>query len=175
MGGLKNCKRILSFIPRCHDNGWSDHDTFHRTSYREYVISRPDLYSLLWRYVPRECILLGKRVLSFQDTDDGITVRCSDNSAYEADILVGADGAYSAVRQHMFKTLKATGKLPSVDDVALPFSCVCLVGQTTVLDPEDFSDLKSKFCEYYSILGVQNMCTVSDVSQFSLVFVAISS
>ncbi|KAF9387531.1 hypothetical protein CPB97_002432 [Podila verticillata] len=119
----------------------------------------PDLYSLLWRYVPRECILLGKRVLSFQDTDDGITVRCSDNSAYEADILVGADGAYSAVRQHMFKTLKATGKLPSVDDVALPFSCVCLVGQTTVLDPEDFPDLKSKFCEYYSILGVQNMCT----------------
>lgn len=113
-------------------------------------------------------------MLSFQDADDGITVRCSDNSAYEADILVGADGAYSAVRQHMFKTLKATGNLPSDDDVALPFSCVCLVGQTTVLDPEDFPDLKSKFCEYYSILGVQNKCTVSKLLQFSLAFAAIS-
>lgn len=112
-------------------------------------------------------------MLSFQETGDGITVRCSDNSEYQGDILVGADGAYSAVRQHLFKNLKATGDLPSVDDVPLPFSCVCLVGQTTVLDPEDFPDLKSEFCKYYSILGVQNMCTVSEVPASLVAFVAI--
>ncbi|KAF9292662.1 hypothetical protein BGZ74_000216 [Mortierella antarctica] len=142
------------------DYGWLEKVT----TYREYVISRPDLYGLLWRQIPRECILLGKRVLSFQETGDGITVRCSDNSEYQGDILVGADGAYSAVRQHLFKNLKATGDLPSVDDVPLPFSCVCLVGQTTVLDPEDFPDLKSEFCKYYSILGVQNMCTTAKMN-----------
>ncbi|KAG0011321.1 hypothetical protein BGZ82_003050 [Podila clonocystis] len=46
--------------------------------------------------VPRERILLGKRVLSSIQNEDSVLVRCSDNSSYQGDILVGADGAYSA-------------------------------------------------------------------------------
>lgn len=87
-------------------------------------------------------------------------VRCSDNSTYLAEILVGADGAYSAVRQHLYKDLKVKKKLPASDDVSLPFSCVCLVGQTTELDPEEFPHMKEESSQMNTILGVSTMCTV---------------
>ncbi|KAG0339943.1 hypothetical protein BG000_001028 [Podila horticola] len=128
------------------------------TTYKTFIVPRPDLYDILWRHVPRENILLGKRILSFKQNDHGVTIRCSDNSTYDGDILVGADGAYSAVRQNLFKQLKAVEKLPASDDVTLPFSCVCLVGQTEPLDPEEFPHLKEEYCKDYSILG-KDMCT----------------
>ncbi|KAG0085038.1 hypothetical protein BGZ93_000883 [Podila epicladia] len=110
--------------------------------YGQYIISRPDLYDLLINSIPRERILLGKRILSSVQNRDSVMVRCSDNSSYHGDTLVGADGAYSAVRQNLYKSLKEKEKLPASDDVALPFSCVCLVGQTVPLDPEEFPELK---------------------------------
>ncbi|KAG0347637.1 hypothetical protein BG005_011968 [Podila minutissima] len=134
------------------------------TSYREYVFSRPDLHDLLWRHVPREKIHLGKKIVSFDQDSKDVLVRCSDGSTYQGHILVGADGAYSAVRHHLFKTLKQGGSLPAADDVVLPFNSVCLVGQTEVLDPEEFQDLKSSCSEYYSILGEDNKCTPQSVN-----------
>ncbi|KAG0029854.1 hypothetical protein BGZ81_003344 [Podila clonocystis] len=126
----------------------------------EYVISRPELYDLLFNSIPRERIQLGKRVLSYVENEKEVMVRCSDNSTYNAEILVGADGAYSAVRQHMYKALKAKSKLPASDDVSLPFSCVCLVGQTVELDPEEFPHMKEEASQMNLILGVSTMCTV---------------
>ncbi|KAF9212226.1 hypothetical protein BGZ59_007072 [Podila verticillata] len=108
------------------------------SGYKTYAISRPELYDLLWRHIPRERIHLGKRVLSFQQDDNDVKIRCSDNQTHHGDILVGSDGAYSAVRQHMYKELRVLNKLPASDDVPRPFSCVCLVGQTVPLDPEEF-------------------------------------
>ncbi|KAG0084402.1 hypothetical protein BGZ93_001261 [Podila epicladia] len=119
----------------------------------------PDLYDLLINSIPRERILLGKRVLSCIQNRDSVMVQCADNSSYHGDILVGADGAYSAVRQNLYSSLKEKQKLPASDDVALPFSCVCLVGQTIPLDPEEFPDMKKDTAQAYSILGVSTMCT----------------
>ncbi|KAF8982019.1 hypothetical protein BGZ52_002274 [Haplosporangium bisporale] len=125
----------------------------------EYVLSRPELYDLLFNSIPRERILLGKRVLSFSQTSARIVVQCSDNSKYHGDILVGADGAYSAVRQQLYKYLKVDKALPAADNVTLPFGCVCLVGQTEVLDPEVFPDLKENLAQVNNIMGVSTMCT----------------
>ncbi|KAF9300754.1 hypothetical protein BGZ74_007537 [Mortierella antarctica] len=119
-----------------------------------YSFSRPDLHELLWRHVPRENIHLGKKIVNYDDDSEGVLVRCADGSSYRGHILVGADGAYSAVRQHMFKAIKAKRPLPVSDDVAPPFGCV-----TEVLDPEDFPRLKSETCDANSVLGVKNMCT----------------
>ncbi|KAG0010446.1 hypothetical protein BGZ82_003454, partial [Podila clonocystis] len=94
--------------------------------YFEHIISRPELYDLLFNSVPRERILLGKRILSSIQNQDSVMVRCSDNTSYHGDILVGADGAYSAVRQNLYKSLRVDKVLPASDDVDLPFSCVCL-------------------------------------------------
>ncbi|KAG0039933.1 hypothetical protein BGZ82_006046 [Podila clonocystis] len=114
----------------------------------EYIVARPDLYDLLLRQISTENIHMGKKVLSFEQNDLGVMIRSNDNKTHHGDILVGADGAHSAVRQHLFKVLKGKNLLPSSDEGNLPFDCVCLVGQTEVLDPEDFPDMKlphSKF------------------------------
>ncbi|KAG0356318.1 hypothetical protein BG005_004784 [Podila minutissima] len=142
----------------CMDwNGWLQKGV----GYYEHIISRPQLYDLLFNSVPRERILLSKRILSCTQNRDKVIIECSDNSSYFGDILVGADGAYSAVRQHLYKQLKADKKLPtsSSDDVSLPFSCVCLVGQTVPLEPEEFPHLKEELSQTNSVLGVSTMCT----------------
>lgn len=102
-----------------------------------------------------------KKVLSYEQNDEGVTINCSDNSSYTGDILVGADGAYSAVRQNLFKELKATKSLPASDDVPLPFSCVCLVGQTTPQNPEDFPHLQLELSQFITVLGENNTYKVT--------------
>lgn len=133
----------------------------HSTGYHPYIISRPELYDLLWSQVPRECIHLDKKIVSFDQDLKDIYVRCSDGTIYQGDILIGADGAHSAVRQHLYRSLKAEGKLPKSDDAPLPYSCVCLVGQTEALDPEEFPDLKEEYCKDYSVVGTEKKFSVS--------------
>ncbi|KAG0012507.1 hypothetical protein BGZ82_002576, partial [Podila clonocystis] len=121
----------------------------------EYLITRPDLYDLLLRQVPQENIHMGKKVLSFEQNDLGVMIRCNDNETHHGDILVGADGAYSAVRQHLFKVLKGKNLLPPSDEGDLPFDWVCLVGQTEILDPEDFPYMKLPHSKLNSVLGTE--------------------
>lgn len=131
-----------------------------RCNYGQYLISRPDLYNILWRQIPRANIILGKKILAFQQSSKGVRIECSDNTAYHGDILVGADGAYSAVRQTMYKELKADKKLPRSDNTGLPFGCICLVGQTMPLNPNEFPALQSNICDFNSVLGSDSRCTV---------------
>jgi 2-polyprenyl-6-methoxyphenol hydroxylase-like FAD-dependent oxidoreductase len=126
-------------------------------------VARPDLYNVLLRQIPKERIHLGKKVMSTLQNEQGVMIRCADDSTahIHGDILVGADGAYSAVRQNLYRDLKAKKALPGSDDVPLPYSCVCLVGQTEVLDPEEFPDLKKACSQSYSILGSSRPINVS--------------
>ncbi|KFH66033.1 hypothetical protein MVEG_08134 [Podila verticillata NRRL 6337] len=133
------------------DNDYSERRTMGGTI--EFVVARPDLYNILLRQVPKENIHMGKKVLWLLQNDEGVMIKCADNQTHHGDILVGADGAYSAVRQQLFKTLKDKDLLPESDDVALPFSSVCLVGQTEVLDSEEFPDLKLEQSQFLSVMG----------------------
>ncbi|KAF9425974.1 hypothetical protein BGZ94_007066, partial [Podila epigama] len=118
-----------------------------------YVVSRPLLYDLMLRQIPTHKIHFGKRVLSMMQSKEGVMIRCSDSSTHHGDILVGADGAYSSVRQGLFNQLKKQGDLPASDDGDLPFSCTCLVGQTQPLDPKDFPEVDEKDCRFSTIMG----------------------
>ncbi|KAG0255775.1 hypothetical protein DFQ27_006077 [Actinomortierella ambigua] len=119
-----------------------------RYGYGSYVCSRPALHELLLRQVPDHKVLFNKRVLSIQQMEDGVSVRAADNTTYQGHILVGADGAYSSVRQSLYKHMKDIGKLPKGDDEDLPFSTVCLVGTSGPMPPEMCVQSPGGDCRY---------------------------
>ncbi|GJJ75046.1 hypothetical protein EMPS_07404 [Entomortierella parvispora] len=124
-----------------------------------YIVARPILYELLYSKIPKDKIHLNKRVLTILNGDVGARVDCSDGSTFDGDIIVGADGAYSPVRQGLFKWLKKNNKLPSSDDVPMPYNCVCLVGQTEKLDPEEFPDIGKSICIFNNMTSTSTPFT----------------
>ncbi|KAF9299363.1 hypothetical protein BGZ88_009881 [Linnemannia elongata] len=114
------------------------------TGYQGFIVARPRLYSLLIKQIPSHKIHFGKRILTVTEgkDDDKVHIQAADGTTYQGDILVGADGAYSAIRKRIYEKLKTEGTLPKADQEDLPFSCTCLVGQTDVLDVEKFPELK---------------------------------
>ncbi|KAF8947925.1 hypothetical protein BGZ47_007321 [Haplosporangium gracile] len=131
------------------------------TGYLHHVVARPTLYDLLLKLVPTDKIHFGKRVLNITEKDDIVSVHTSDNGVYERDIVVGADGAYSAVRQRLYAKLKSEGTLPPEDYDELPFSCTCLIGQTRPLDPEEFPIVNVPDSQFFTVHGHYKPFTLS--------------
>ncbi|KAF9906864.1 hypothetical protein EC991_000228 [Linnemannia zychae] len=123
------------------------------TGYHSYIVSRPMFYDLLLKQVPPHKIHFSKRVLSIVEEDEKVHIQTADNSIYEGDIVVGADGAYSAVRQRMYESLKQAGKLPKSDQEDLPFHCTCLVGQTKVVDLNEFPEIKEDMSPFFNTMS----------------------
>ncbi|KAG0199308.1 hypothetical protein BGX33_011733 [Mortierella sp. NVP41] len=124
------------------------------TGYPQYIVSRPALHEILLKQIPSHKILLNKQIVIISETDDKVTIQATDDTVYEGELLVGADGAYSAVRQQLYAFLKKEGKLPEADHEELPFNCTCLVGQTTPLDPEEYPQLKLPLCQFLATQGL---------------------
>ncbi|KAF9974352.1 hypothetical protein BGZ73_002238 [Actinomortierella ambigua] len=97
---------------------------------------RADLMNFLYSKIPAEKVLWNKKVLSIEQNHEGVMIRCASGDTYHGDILVGADGAYSAVRQSMYKLMAAKGIAPAKSDASpLRFEQFALVGVT-----DDMSD-----------------------------------
>jgi 2-polyprenyl-6-methoxyphenol hydroxylase-like FAD-dependent oxidoreductase len=109
------------------------------------VISRPELYNYLLEHVPPEKLLLGKQVQDVEqhDSDSVATCICTDGSRYQG-IIVGADGAYSSVRQSLYRQLKDNGLLAAHDKRPLQYRYRALVGMTNPLDPNQFALIASE-------------------------------
>ncbi|KAG9063208.1 hypothetical protein KI688_004810 [Linnemannia hyalina] len=122
-----------------------------------YIVARPQLYDLILRQIPTERIHMNKKVLTMEQGGNGVLVRFSDGTEAEGDILVGADGAYSAVRQNLYAKLKKESKLSATDVLPLPFSTVCIVGQTRPLTPEQFPDLGREESVFSRVMGADKM------------------
>ncbi|KAF9926265.1 hypothetical protein FBU30_004125 [Linnemannia zychae] len=145
------------------DEDMNHRNTFHarapgidvREVYGDYtqVIARYDLIRILMSRIPPYKILYNKRVLSTKHEDDEVIINCHDNTSYAGTILVGADGAYSSVRQNMYKELSAKGLLPKVDAKPLGYDYDCLVGVTNPLDPKKYPILEEEYCEFQIVLG----------------------
>lgn len=135
------------------------------------------LYDILRRQVPKERFHMNKKVTTITQTDNGVVLHFSDNTTASGDILVGADGAYSTIRQSIYNDLRTEGRLLASDDVPLPYSNVQLVGQTRPLDHADFPNLSIPDSQFIRILGDNKPYAVSFLfypffrSFFSLVLV----
>jgi salicylate hydroxylase len=68
-------------------------------------IYRPDLHAILVdavRHHGAERIVLGKKLEAVEQGAEGVAARFTDGEAVRADVLIGADGARSAVRRAVF-------------------------------------------------------------------------
>ncbi|KAF9944787.1 hypothetical protein BGZ65_011588, partial [Modicella reniformis] len=129
--------------------------------YGEYpmIISRKELCSILADHVPHHKIKFGKRVLEIRQNSGEVIVQCSDKSVHHADILVGADGAYSAVRQCLHNSLDAKGLLPKHDTTPMGYQYDCLVryqdkgkkyAEETIFKQSDWGeDAAEQMCREY--------------------------
>jgi salicylate hydroxylase len=66
---------------------------------------RADLHQTLANAVRREdpdAIVLGAKMIAFDQQAHGVTVRTEDGRSFEGDVLVGADGVHSLVRETLF-------------------------------------------------------------------------
>ncbi|KAF9967565.1 hypothetical protein BGZ70_009032 [Mortierella alpina] len=124
-----------------------------RAGYHSMVFARKNLHHLLLSQIPPHKIHMGKKVLGMQETDDGVKIRCSDNSSYMGDILVGADGAYSGVRQSLYRQLSAAKLLPKQDEEELSMRYICLVGTTDSLDGQKFPQVADPFSHFEIVLA----------------------
>lgn len=92
-------------------------------------------------------------MLSHYETDDLVVIRTSDGKEHHGHILVGADGAYSGVRQSLYEKLEKEHRLPKSDKDSLKGSVVCLVGQTQPLDPEIYPALDERNTRFNTVIG----------------------
>lgn len=46
---------------------------------------------------------MDKKLASFEHNERGVKIYCTDGTSYQGDLLVGADGTYSTVHQHLYK------------------------------------------------------------------------
>ncbi|KAG0243102.1 hypothetical protein BGW41_002964 [Actinomortierella wolfii] len=126
---------------------------------------RPDLMQVLLRHVPKEKILWGKKVLSLAQNADGVMVRCADGSTIHGDILIGADGAYSAVRQSLYDNLKKSGvQLKKSETSPLRFDQFSILGTTEKVD--HLYKFHEEGCKMYNILPSRE----DDIYAYAMVF-----
>ncbi|KAF8945120.1 hypothetical protein BGZ47_003211 [Haplosporangium gracile] len=132
------------------------------------LFARPELYDLLYRQIPSGKIHFSMKMVSFEQNKEGVTIALGDNTTVRGDILVGADGAHSAVRTHLYKTLNEQGRLPKSDTEAMSVGYISLVGTTDGLDPAKYPCVLRESCNSSFIIGDKktpyNWCTftVSD-------------
>ncbi|KAF9434843.1 hypothetical protein BGZ76_007329 [Entomortierella beljakovae] len=124
-----------------------------RCGFCPIMFSRPDLYKILLSRIPAHKITFNKRVLSVGQSDKGVIIRCADNYAHEGSILIGADGAYSAVRQSLYDRLQKDDLLPKSDTQALSLGYSCMVGTTVPLDTEKFPFLKDEHSNFAVVIA----------------------
>ncbi|MEV4807755.1 FAD-dependent monooxygenase [Nonomuraea sp. NPDC049421] len=110
--GLGDALRAVAVAPLSIDiRRWDDATLLQRTPLGEpclrrfgapyYTVHRADLHGGLLSLVPPGRVHLGARCTAVTQTADKARLRLSDGTTAEADLVVGADGIHSAVRERL--------------------------------------------------------------------------
>ncbi|KAF9090971.1 hypothetical protein BGX27_002108 [Mortierella sp. AM989] len=124
--------------------------------YESVLFARPKLYELMLKRVPASKISIGKKILRTEEKEGKAHIYCSDNTHYEGDILVGADGAYSSVRQSLYRRMDEEGILPKSDLENFSIGTVLMVGVAKPQDVEKYPQFKDGFSRFLTVIGTNN-------------------
>jgi 2-polyprenyl-6-methoxyphenol hydroxylase-like FAD-dependent oxidoreductase len=87
---------------------------FGAEDHRYLLAHRASLNNLLAESVGYDNIRLEATVAGFEEDQDRVTVRFTDGSTEDADLLIGADGLYSKVRTQLFPGIDAQENTPGI-------------------------------------------------------------
>ncbi|KAF9322124.1 hypothetical protein BG003_006970 [Podila horticola] len=121
-----------------------------RYGYHTEVMARSHLHALLIQRIPPKRFVTGK-VLGMVQGRDKVTVRCSDGTTHEGDILIAADGAFSNIRHTLYWSLDERNQLPKADPICMSIDLHIISGCTKPLDPEKFPVLLDTMSEIQSV------------------------
>jgi len=121
--------------------------------YNSLLLARPRLYNILLKRIPPSRISFGKRVLRTEEQCGKVNIFCSDGTSYEGDILVGADGASSSVRQCLYKQMEEKGRLPKSDTEKSTATYVSVVGVANITDTDKFPQARDPFSHFSQVIG----------------------
>lgn len=97
----------------------------HRHGYPFICLERYHVISALYKHVPDKTkVLHGKKITRVDHFDDRVVAQCKDGSSYTGDIIIGADGVHSLVRQEMWRhaNLASPGFIPKSQETREHFS-----------------------------------------------------
>lgn len=137
--GLGDALNQVGFLPEAMvGRNWDTARELFRTPLREicprlfganfYHVHRADVHAILCADIPAERVRFNVQCVGVDRTRAGATARFSDGSSFEADLIVGADGIHSVVRDALWGPSEArfTGHmcwraLVPVEQHPLPF------------------------------------------------------
>ncbi|KAI8599742.1 hypothetical protein EDD21DRAFT_379033 [Dissophora ornata] len=122
--------------------------------YNAILFARSELYDLLLSQVPPKKVLFKKKIISMEQSHHGVTIQLQDGSNHHGDILVGADGAYSTVRQSLYAQVDKKGLLPESDKEHLSTGHLCVVAMSGPLDPEKYPTVTDSVSHFQRMISV---------------------
>ncbi|TDZ19491.1 FAD-dependent monooxygenase andE [Colletotrichum orbiculare MAFF 240422] len=117
--------------PRTQNSTDSIHHLEKRTGYPSIFIDRQMLLQVLYDNLKnKDKVLTKKRVSKVDMVKGGVQVHTEDGDLFEGDIVVGADGIHSAVRDEMWRVghQESPGYFPRDEHSRVPVSTRCIFG-----------------------------------------------
>ncbi|KAF9350058.1 hypothetical protein BGX26_011707 [Mortierella sp. AD094] len=154
---LKRVSKAYNLIDfydaRLNKMGCYSVEEYHVASgYETLVFCRPRLHEILLKRVPKHKISFKKKVLRTEEKEGKVHIHCSDNTSYTGDILVGADGVYSGVRQSMYKHMDEKGILPKADLEDFKIDYTTIVGVASPSNPEKYPKLNERYSSFNQVI-----------------------
>ncbi|KAG0349617.1 hypothetical protein BG004_000023 [Podila humilis] len=145
VSGFSMNEHDMNYVGRIDVSPFKERYGFHME-----VMARSQLHALLLQRIPSKRFATGK-VLGMIQGEDNVTVRCSDGTTHEGDILIAADGAFSNIRHTLFWSLDEKKRLPKNDSVSMSVDLHIISGCSKQLDPDKYPVLLDTMSEIQSV------------------------
>ena len=122
------------------------------------VVSRYTLIEILRSALPEGMLQTGTRVMSYEQDDTGVKVHLENGESVNGDVLIGADGIRSAVREQM-KTKSGIAAMLGLKDDPRYSGYTCYTGIADYI-PDDVNEVG-----YQVFLGCGRYFVASDVGE----------
>ncbi|KAE8378025.1 hypothetical protein BDV26DRAFT_199127 [Aspergillus bertholletiae] len=129
-----------------------------RHGYPTAFLDRQILLAILYEHLKdgRARVLVNKKVTKVEHLAQKVVVHCADDSIYEGDVVVGADGVRSTVREQMWRYMESQGlgeeALQERSLMTSEYDCVFGISTATPgLTP---GEVHRTFAEGYSLLTI---------------------